>query len=153
MSIEARLTQQMKDAMRAKDRRTLDLVRMVKSRMGERRTQKGFSGEVNDALWLEVIEAYVKSLKKGVVEFEKVGDEAAMEQVEQLNWEIQALQAYLPAKADEAQVKIWVDEAIAGLGGPEGLKAGRVMGVIMKAHKKDVEADMVKRLVDEALNG
>lgn len=150
MSIDARLTQQMKDAMRAKDRRTLDVVRMVKSRMKERTTQKGFEGEVNDALWLEVIEAYVKSLKKGVAEYEKVGEEGKAE-IEQLEWEIALLETYLPSKADEAQTKVWVDEAIAGLGGPEGAKAGQVMGVIMKAHKKDVDAALVKRLVDEAL--
>ncbi|MFN3199597.1 MAG: GatB/YqeY domain-containing protein [Bradymonadia bacterium] len=153
MSIDARLTQQMKDAMRAKDRRTLDVVRMVKSRMKERTTQKGFTGEVNDALWLEVIEAYVKSLKKGVGEFEKVPEGEGQEQIDQLNWEIALLQAYLPAKADEAQTKAWVDEAIAGLGGPEGLKAGQVMGVVMKGHKKEVDAALVRSLVEAALNG
>ena len=145
------LDAKLKESMIAKDQPMLNLVRMLKTRMMERRTSKGFTGEVNDALWLEVIGIYVKSLEKGVTEFEKSTSEAAREQIETLKWEIKACQVWLPTRADEGQTRLWVDEAIAGLGGKEKAKVGAVMGAVMKAHKDDVDSGLVKRVVEAAL--
>ena len=64
MSIQEDLTTRMKDAMRAKDKPMLNLIRMLKSKMGEKTTAKGFSGEVDDALWIEVITRYAKSRRR-----------------------------------------------------------------------------------------
>ena len=49
MSLEQTLTDTLTQAIRAKDTRTADVVRMLKSRLTERRTSKGFTGEVDDA--------------------------------------------------------------------------------------------------------
>ena len=149
--IARQLDEKLKESMRSKDQPMLDLVRMLKTRMMERRTAKGFSGELDDALWIEVIGAYVKSLEKGVAEFEKSSSEAARAQIQSLRWEIAACQTWLPKKADQGQTRAWVDEAIAGLGGKEKAKIGAVMGAVMKAHKDDVEAGLVKRLAEAAL--
>ena len=64
MPIEQELTETLKQAMRDKDQATLDVVRMVKSKIQERRTAKGFQGEVNDALLVDVISSYRKQLQK-----------------------------------------------------------------------------------------
>ncbi len=77
MGIGEQLTEQMKQAMRARDQPTLDLVRMLKSKMTERTTAKGFDGEVDDALWTAVIGAYAKSLRKAADQFRAVGDAGA----------------------------------------------------------------------------
>jgi len=151
MTIEEQLNGRLKQAMKQRDRRTLDLVRMLKARMTERRTAKGFSGEVNDALWLDVIAGYAKSLKKGIEEFAKADTEAARAQREQLAWEVARLEEFLPAKADDATTGRWIDEAIAGMGGPEKARVGAVMGAVMKVHKADVDAALVRRLVEERL--
>jgi uncharacterized protein YqeY len=58
MSVEQALNDTLTQAMRARDARTADVVRMLKSRLTERRTAKGFSGPVDDALVLDVIGAY-----------------------------------------------------------------------------------------------
>lgn len=145
------LDEKLKESMRNKDQPMLDLVRMLKTKMMERRTAKGFSGEVNDALWIEVIGAYVKSLEKGVTEFEKSNTDAARAQIASLRWEIEACQQWLPRKAGEDQTRAWVDEAVAGLGGKDKAKIGAVMGAVMKAHKDDVDATVVKRLAEAAL--
>lgn len=149
--LSQQLDAKLKESMFAKDQPMMNLVRMLKTKMMERRTAKGFSGEVNDALWLEVIGAYVKSLEKGVAEFEKSNSDAAREQIASLKWEIGACQQWLPSKASEAQTQAWVDEAIAGLGGKEKAKIGAVMGAVMKGHKDDVDASLVKRLAEAAL--
>ena len=61
MAIQDEMTQQLKTAMRNKDKKMLNLVRMLKTKMTEKTTAPGFSGEVDDALWLGV--TYAKSRK------------------------------------------------------------------------------------------
>ena len=73
MSLEQTLTDTLTQAIRAKDSRVADVVRMLKSRITERRTAKGFTGEVDDALVLDVIGAYRKSLQKALPDYEKAG--------------------------------------------------------------------------------
>lgn len=150
MSIGDRLTQQMKDSMRARDQRTLDLVRMLKSRMTERTTQKGFTGEVDDALWVEVISTYAKSQAKAVDAFKAAGD-AGLPHIDQIDFEVAFCEGYLPTKADDAQTRAWVEAAIAGLGGAEQAKLGAVMGAVMKGHKGEADAQLVRSIAQELL--
>ncbi len=150
MSIEAQMTDRMKSAMRARDKRLLGVIRMVKSRVQEAKTAAGFDGDDGDGLWLSVIESYAKSLGKARVQYAAAGESGA-EHVAQIDYELSVLDEWLPKKADEATVRGWVDEAVAGLGGKERAKFGQVMGVVMKAHKADVDPVMVRSLVNEAL--
>ena len=145
------LDEKLKEAMRTKHEPMLNLVRMLKTRVMERRTASGFSGEVNDALWLDVISAYAKSAEKGISEFEKVGNDSARAQIEALRWEVETCRAWLPQKADEAQTRVWVEAVIAGLGGKEKAKMGAVLGGVMKNHKDDVDAGVVKRVAEALL--
>src|SRR5258706_14446150 len=94
MSIEAQLTDLLKQAMKDKDQPTLDVVRMIKTKIMERRTVKGFAGTVDGALVLDVISAYRKQLAKAVEEFEKAG-EKGLEQAAQLRSEIAFCERFL----------------------------------------------------------
>ena len=77
MALEQTLNDTLTKAIKEKDTRVSDVVRMIKSKIGERRTAKGFSGTVDDALVLDVIGAYRKQLQKALAEFEKVGERGA----------------------------------------------------------------------------
>ncbi len=145
------LDDKLKESMRARDEPMLNLVRMLKTKMMERRTAPGFSDTIDDALWLDVISAYAKSAEKAVGEFEKVQSETAREQIATLRWEVEACRAWLPTKADDAQTRVWVEEVIAGLGGKEKARIGAVMGGVMKNHKDDVDASTVKRVAEALL--
>ncbi len=150
MTLQTQMTETLKTAMRTKNRPLLNLVRMLKTKMTERTTKTGFSGEVTDALWLEVIAAYEKSQKKALIQYQELGD-SAVDQVAELTWEIGQLQTWLPEKASETQVQAWVQEALDSFGGKEGLHAGRVIGHVMKNHKDEVDASMVRKCVEAAL--
>lgn len=150
MAIEADLNAKLKAAMRARDKQTLGLVRMLKSKMTERTTASGFSGEVDDALWLEVIQAYEKSQRKALAQFKDAGA-AGAGHVKDLEWELEALAEFLPKKADEATIRGWVQAAIDGMGGAGNAKLGPVMGAVMKAHKSEVDAGLVRKVVAELL--
>ena len=150
MGLEQDLNDTLKQAMRDKDTRTADVVRMLKTRIMERRTAKGFSGEVDDALTLDVIGAYRKQLQKALGEFEKAGDRGA-EHAARLRFEIGVLERWLPKGLDEDAVRALVRERIVALGVKDAKQVGRLVGDVMKTHKGQVDAAEVKRIAEELL--
>src|SRR5207249_3276500 len=81
----------------------------------ERRTAKGFSGQVDDALVRDVIGAYRKQLQKALPEFEKAGERGAA-QVAQLRFEVAFCERYLPKGLDETELRALVGQRLAALG-------------------------------------
>ncbi len=152
MALEQELNDRLMRAIKDRDAPTADVLRMLKARLQERRTAKGFSGQVDDALVLDVIGAYRKQLQKALVEFEKVGERGAA-QVAQLRFEIALCEGYLPKGLDEAALRELVRERLASLGISEAKQVGRLVGDVMKTHKGQVEAGDVKRVAEELLRG
>ncbi len=152
MPLEQQLNDTLKQAMKDKDQRTSDVVRMIKTKIMERRTAKGFSGQVDDALITDVIAAYKKQLQKAVEEFDKAGDRGK-EQAEALRFEIQFCDRFLPKGLDPAALRTLVQERIGALGINDPKQVGRLVGDIMKSHKGQVDAGEVKKLAEELLKG
>jgi uncharacterized protein YqeY len=150
MGLEQQLNDTLKQAMKDKDAATSDVVRMIKTRIMERRTAKGFSGTVDDALIVDVIAAYRKQLQKALEEFQKAGDKGA-EQAAQLRFEIGFCERFLPRGLDEAALRALVQERLGALGIRDAKQVGRLVGDIMKTHKGLVEAADVKRVAEELL--
>jgi uncharacterized protein YqeY len=139
VSIESDLREKLTQSIKARDMATANCIRMVNTKVMERRTAKGFQGEVNDDLYKDVISAYKKSLEKACTEFEK-GGEKGQAQIKELQFEIQFLKQFLPAQMSESDLRAAVKAAI-----------GRVMGHVLKQHKGLVDAEDVKRIVAEEL--
>jgi uncharacterized protein YqeY len=152
MGLEQTLTETLTQAIRDRDARTADVVRMLKTRIQERRTAKGFSGTVDDALVLDVIAAYRKQLQKALVEYEKAGDRGAA-QAARLRDEIAFCERYLPRGMDEAALRDLVRARLGALGIADVKQVGRLVGDVMKTHKGQVEAGEVKRVAEELLKG
>ena len=150
MSLEQTLTDTLTQAIRAKDSRVADVVRMLKSRITERRTAKGFTGAVDDALVLDVIGAYRKSLQKALPDYEKAG-ERGQAQAAQLRFEIEFCERFLPRGLDDAALRALVRERLSALAITDAKQVGRLLGDIMKTHKGQVEAGDVKRIAEELL--
>jgi uncharacterized protein YqeY len=150
MSLEQDLTDRLTQAIKTKDAPTADVVRMIKTRIQERRTAKDFSGTINDAVVLEVIGAYRKLLQKAIAEYEKLGERGA-EQAAKLRFEIGFCEGYLPKGLDESAVRALVKERVGALGITDTKQVGRLVGDIMKTHKGQVEAADVKRMAEEMI--
>ena len=148
--LELKLNDLLKQAMRNKDQKTSDVVRMLKTKVMERRTAKGFSGTVDDALILDVIAAYRKQMQKALEEFDKAGVKSG-EQIDQLRYEIEFCERFLPKGLDVAAVEALVKERIASLGIADAKQVGRLVGDIMKTHKGQVEAGDVKKIAESLL--
>ncbi|MFP6663746.1 MAG: GatB/YqeY domain-containing protein [Deltaproteobacteria bacterium] len=152
MAIPQEIDQVLKAAMRERDQPTLDVVRMLKSRVQERTTAKGFAGEVDDALWIEVIGAYSKQMKKAVVEYGKLG-ERGEEQLSKIGFEVEFCARFLPQQISEDELRVLVQARIEEMGMTDPKQAGRLIGAVMKTHKGQVEAGDIKRIADEILAG
>ncbi len=152
MALEQQLDERLRQALKEKDARTADVVRMIKTKLSERRTAKGFSGQVDDALVLDVIGAYRKQLQKALVEFEKAGERGAAQAV-QLRFEIEFCERYLPKGLDEAALRALVLERLGALAITDAKQIGRLVGDVMKTHKGQVEPADVKRIAEELLKG
>jgi len=152
MGLEQQLTDTLTKAIKDKDLRTADAVRMLKTKLQERRTAKGFSGTVDDALVLDVIGAYRKQLQKALAEYDKLGERGAA-QAAQLRFEIALCERYLPRGMDDGALRALVQTRITALGVTDPKQAGRLVGDVMKSHKGQVEAGDVKRIAEELLGG
>ena len=150
MALTQALDETLRGAIKDKDTRTANVVRMLKTRLAERTTAKGFSGQVDDALVTDVIGAYRKQLQKALGEYEKLGDRGAA-QVDELRFEIAFCERFLPKGMDDAALRALVAERLAALGISDPKQTGRLLGDIMKTHKGQVEAADVKRVAEELL--
>lgn len=150
MSIEAQLTDLLKEAMRSRDQRTKDVIAMIKTKHMERRTAAGFKGALDDSLWLEVIAAYQKQVRKTREEYAALGDKGK-ETLPQLDFEIDFCARFLPKLAGDDEVRAAVKATLGKLGPTDPKQAGRVVGEIMKANKGKFDPAAVKRIVEEEL--
>jgi uncharacterized protein YqeY len=152
MSLEQTLRDKLTAAIKARDLRAANVIRMINTKVMERRTAKDFKGEVDDALHIEVIAAYKKSLEKAKVEYEAAGERGRL-QAEELAFEIEYCAQFLPAGMSDDELRSAVKEVIAEMGDVNPRMAGRVVGAVMKKHKGRTEAGAVKKIVDEVLSG
>ncbi len=151
MSIQEELRAELKAATLERDQPRLDVIRAVETEIKVARTSKGFEGEVDDALYQQVIGAYSKKMSKARAEYEKAG-ERGQDMAGKLAYEVQYLSRWMPQKLDEEATLAVVLSTIAELGVSDPKQTGRVMGAVMKAHGKDVDGGLVNRLVREQLN-
>lgn len=150
MSIHDELSDELKDAMRARDRNRLDVIRQIETEVSRARSEPGFKGEVDDALYRTVIASYIKKMDKARDEFLEIG-ERGQETVEKLTFEIDYLARWLPATLDEGETRKVVDIAIKELKATNAKQAGQVIGHIMKNGPIGMDGALVSRLVREAL--
>ena len=150
MGIEQALNDTLRQAIKGRDMPTANVARMIKSKLTERTTAKGFASAVDDALLLDVIGAYRKQLQKALVEYDKAGDRGA-QQAAELRFEIEFCGRYLPRTMDETALRALVQERIATLGINDAKQVGRLMGDVLKSHKGQVEAADVKRIAEALL--
>src|SRR5438477_7093697 len=149
-NLEAQLREQLTAAIKAKDLRTANLIRMINTKIMERRTAKGFSGTVDDALVLDVLSAYKKQMEKAKGEFAGAGVRAK-EQIADIDFEVQWVSKFLPQGLSESELRDAVAKAVAELPQKDPKMAGRVIGAIKKQFGDRADAQLVKKLADEML--
>ena len=151
-NLEGQLREQLTAAIKAKDLKTANLIRMINTKVMERRTAKGFSGTVDDALVLDVISSYKKSMEKARADYVNAGDRGK-EQLAEIDFEIGWCAKLLPAQLSEAELREAVAKAVAELPQKDPKQAGRVVGAIKKQFGERADAQLAKKIAEELLAG
>ncbi|MBK9673857.1 MAG: GatB/YqeY domain-containing protein [Betaproteobacteria bacterium] len=125
MTLKARITEDMKDAMRAKDSARLSTIRMLLAAIKQREVDERI--ELTDADVLGVIDKMLKQRRDSIAQFEagKREDLAAIERAE-----VAVLQAYLPQQLTAAEIDTLIAEAIAATGAAGLAGMGKVMAAL-----------------------
>jgi len=149
-NLEATLREQLTASIKAKDLRTANLIRMINTEIMQRRTAKGFTGTVDDALILDVISTYKKKMEKARGEYAAAG-ERGKDQLADIDFEIEWCSKFLPKQLSEAELRDAVTKAVAELPQKDPKMAGRVIGAIKKQFGDRADAQLVKKLAEELL--
>ncbi len=149
MSIRSELRDELTDAMRARDKARVNVIRQVETEVSVAKSAPGFGGAVDDDLYLRTIASYVKKMDKARQEYEAAG-ERGRERADQLAFEIDYLSRWLPKTLGETETRDLVTAAIAELGVDDPKAAGRVIGHVMKS-ADGLDGGLVNRLVREEL--
>ncbi|HEY5890178.1 MAG TPA: GatB/YqeY domain-containing protein [Acidimicrobiia bacterium] len=151
MTIQDELAAELRDAMLSKDAARRDVIRQIQTEISVVKSDPGFQGDADDAVYQRVIGSYVKKMDKSREEYEGYGERGAA-MAAKLGFEVDYLRRWLPTTLDEAATRTLVTDAIVELGvAGDEKSAGRVIGHLMKSHGKDVDGGMVNRLVREEL--
>jgi uncharacterized protein YqeY len=122
MSLKLRITDEMKDAMRARDSARLSTIRLLLAAIKQREVDE--RKDMTDADVLAIVEKMVKQRKDSITQFE-AGNRKDLADAERA--EVVLLTAYLPQQMSEAEIDAAIAAAIAktGAAGPAGM--GKVM--------------------------
>ncbi|GGF07581.1 hypothetical protein GCM10010954_02560 [Halobacillus andaensis] len=148
MSITERLNQDMKTAMKARDKKTLSVIRMVKASMQNEAIKLG-KNELSEEEELTVLSREVKQRKDSLHEFKEAGRE---DLVEELNQEIEILQVYMPQQLSDQELDQVVQETIQEVGASSKADMGRVMSAVMPKVKGKADGSKVNQLVLKQLS-
>jgi len=124
-----RITDEIKTAMKARDKVSLETLRAIKKELLELRSAKGSSGEVSEEDAIKVMQKMVKQRHDAATIFEQQGRE---ELAEKELGEIEVLSRFLPEPLTTEEIEVAVKEVIAQVGATSMKDMGKVMGLASK---------------------
>ncbi len=137
MSLKAKITEDMKNAMRAKDAPRLSAIRLLLAATKQREVDERI--ELFDADILAIIEKMLKQRRDSVTQYE-AGARQDLADIEK--FEIEILSAYMPQQLAEAEIASEVAAAVAAAGAKAMQDMGKVMAILKP--KLAGRADMAK---------
>ncbi len=123
MSLKDRILQDVKDAMRAKDKPRLATLRLITATLKQQEIDERI--ELNDAQVLVLLDKMCKQRRESINQFEKAGrDDLIAQEVSELD----IIQTYLPEQLGEDEITALIDETMAATGATSIKDMGKVMG-------------------------
>jgi len=147
MTLKARITEDMKAAMRAKESARLSSIRLLLSAMKQREVDERI--ELTDADVMGIIEKMIKQRRESIVQYEK-GARADLADAEK--FEVGVLSAYLPQQMAESDVAAAVDAAMAETGAKAMPDMGKVMAILKPTLAGRADMAKVSALVKSRLS-
>lgn len=125
MSLKASITEDMKNAMRAKESQRLSAIRMLLAAIKQKEVDE--RREVSDADVLSIVEKLIKQRRDSITQYQ-----AAHRQdlVDAETFELELLQGYLPQQLSAEELNVEIDKAISESGASSGKDMGKVMALL-----------------------
>jgi len=147
MSLKARVTEDMKTAMRAKDAQRLSAIRLLLAAIKQREVDE--RKDMSDPEVMSVIEKMIKQRRDSIEQFEKGGRQDLVD-VEQ--FELSVLRGYMPQALSDAEVVAAVVAAIQSSGAKGMADMGKVMAVLKTQLAGRADMGKVSALVKSKLS-
>jgi uncharacterized protein len=148
MSLLERLNNDMKQAMRNKEKDKLSVIRMIKASLQNEAIKLG-NKELSGEDELTVLSRELKQRKDSLHEFDKAGRE---DLVDKLRTELTFVELYMPKQLSEEELAEIVTTTISDLGAKSKADMGKVMAAIMPKVKGKADGSLINKLVQQHLS-
>jgi len=146
MSLKDRILQDVKDAMRARDKPRLGTLRLITSAIKQIEVDKRI--ELDDEQVLSVLDKMCKQRRESITQFEKAGrDDLIAQEVSELN----IIQPYLPEQLSDTEIAELIDAAMTATGASSIKDMGKVMGQLKPKLQSRADMGAVSAMIKSKL--
>jgi uncharacterized protein YqeY len=146
MSLKDRILQDVKDAMRARDKERLGTIRLITAAIKQREVDERI--ELDDEQVLLVLDKMCKQRRESISQFEKAGrDDLVSKEVSELD----IIQGYLPKQLDDAEIAALIDAAIIDTGASSIKDMGKLMGQLKPRLQGRADMSAVSAMIKSRL--
>ena len=151
MSLKERIGEDIKSAMKAKDKVRLETVRGIKKAILEKEVALRPKGQdsLTEEQEIELLAQQAKQRRDSIEQYQKAGREDLADKEQH---ELAILETYLPEQVDESELESIIDEIIASVGATSPKDLGKVMGAAMKQLKGKADGKKIQALVKSKLS-
>ena len=148
MSLREQLNEDIKSAMKAREQRKLDALRLLSAAAKQREVDERIT--LDDAALVAIVEKEIKKRRESIAQYEKA---QRQDLADKEKYEISVIEVYLPKQLSQAEVEAIVAEAIASTGAKGAADMGKVMGVVKPKLAGKADMGKVSGLVKAKLAG
>lgn len=149
MALFEQISEDIKKAMLAKDKVSLEALRGIKKEMLEAKTAKGASGDLTDEAAVKILQKMVKQ-RRDSAEIYKQQNRPELAENELA--EMAVIERYLPKQMTEEELTAALKEIIAEVGATSVKEMGKVMGVASKKLAGKADGRLISEKVKSLLN-
>lgn len=142
MSLKETLNNDIKTAMKAKDKETLAVLRMIKTAVQAAEIDK--KEELNAEEELTILAREAKQRRESLAEFVKAGRDELVAKTEA---EIEIVERYLPKQLSVEEVKEVIATVAEKIGATTQKEFGKLMGAVMQELKGKADGNVIKEQV------
>ena len=143
-----KISEEIKTAMKAREKVALETLRAIKKELLELKTAKGSSGEVSEEAANKIMQKMVKQRHDVAVIYEQQG---RAELAEKEHAEIKVISRFLPEPMTTEEIETAVKEVIAEVGATSMKDMGRVMGMASKKLTGKADGKVISNIVRSLL--
>ncbi len=151
MSLKDKITEEIKAAMKAKDKVRLETVRSIKKVILEEEVNARAAGKdsLTEAQEMDILARLAKQRRDSIEQYTQVGRQ---ELADQEAAELAILEEYLPKQLSDDEIAQVIDEIIVQVGASSAKDMGKVMGPAMQQLKGKADGKKVQEMVKTKLN-